>query len=64
MEELRIKRLLGIYLPVFNDHQAIEGDFDLIIDENQAIKNTFFIYWCSLWNDRRNELSNLLKAKL
>ena len=60
--QTRINRLLKIYLPVFNDHQSIEGDFCAPLNEEQAIKSGFFIYWCGLWDDRRQELSQLLKG--
>jgi len=63
MKELRIKRLLKIYLPVFNDHQNIEGDYCEPLNEEQASESGFFIYWCGLWDDRRQELSQLLKGK-
>jgi len=58
----RIKRLLDIYLPVFNDHQTIEGDDCTPLTAEQAQINGFFIYWCSLWEDRRRELYELLKG--
>ena len=57
----RIKRLLDIYLPMFNDHQTIEGDYCKPLNESQARESGFFIYWCGLWDDRRRELSQLLK---
>jgi len=61
----RIKRLLNIYLPVFNDHQEIERDeYEQTepLTAEQAQTNGDFIYWCSLWDDSRNELFNLLKG--
>ena len=57
----RINRLLKIYLPVFNDHQTIEGDYCKPLNESQARESGFFIHWCGLWDDRRRELSQLLK---
>lgn len=64
----RINRLLKIYLPVFNDHlwafvfcETIEGDFCEPLNEEQARESGFFIHWCGLWDDRRRELSQLLK---
>ena len=57
----RIKRLLDIYLPVFNDHQTIEGDYCEPLNESQARESGFFIHWCELWDDRRRELSQLLQ---
>ena len=59
--ETRINRLIKIYLPVFNDHQTIEGDYYELLNVDQARKSNFFMYWCSLWDDRRKELSILLK---
>ena len=61
----RIKRLLDIYLPVFNDHQEIERDEHEQTEPltaEQAQIDGDFIYWCSLWDDRRRELFNLLKG--
>ena len=61
----RIKRLLDIYLPVFNDHQEIERDeYEQTepLTAEQAQIDGDFIYWCSLWNDRRRELNELLKG--
>jgi hypothetical protein len=61
----RIKRLLDIYLPVFNDYQEIERDeYEQTepLTAEQAQINGFFIYWCSLWDDRRRELNELLKG--
>ena len=61
----RIKRLLDIYLPVFNDHQEIERDeYEQTepLTAEQAQTDGDFIYWCSLWDDRRRELNELLKG--
>ena len=61
----RIKRLLNIYLPVFNDHQEIERDeYEQTepLTAEQAQIDGDFIYWCSLWDDRRKELYELLKG--
>ena len=61
----RIKRLLNIYLPVFNDHQEIERDeYEQTepLTAEQAQIDGDFIYWCSLWDDRRRELYELLKG--
>ena len=61
----RIKRLLDIYLPVFNDHQEIERDEHEQTEPltaEQAQIDGDFIYWCSLWDDRRRELYELLKG--
>lgn len=61
----RIKRLLNIYLPVFNDHQEIERDEHeqtKPLTAEQAQTDGDFIYWCSLWDDRRKELNELLKG--
>jgi hypothetical protein len=61
----RIKRLLDIYLPVFNDHQEIERDeYEQTepLTAEQAQIDGDFIYWCSLWDDRRKELNELLKG--
>ena len=61
----RIKRLLDIYLPVFNDHQEIERDeYEQTepLTAEQAQIDGDFIYWCSLWDDRRRELYELLKG--
>jgi hypothetical protein len=63
----RIKRLLDIYLPVFNDHQEIERDeYEQTepLTAEQAQIDGDFIYWCSLWDDRRRELNELLKGLL
>ena len=62
--ETRIKRLLDIFVPVFNDHQEIERDeYEQTepLTAAQARIDVDFIYWCSLWDDRRVELSQLLK---
>lgn len=61
----RIKRLLDIYLPVFNDHQEIERDEHEQTEPltaEQAQIDGDFIYWCGLWDDRRRELYELLKG--
>ena len=61
----RIKRLLNIYLPVFNDQQEIERDEHEQTEPltaEQAQIDGDFIYWCSLWDDRRRELYELLKG--
>jgi hypothetical protein len=61
----RIKRLLNIYLPVFNDQQEIERDeYEQTepLTAEQAQIDGDFIYWCSLWDDRRKELNELLKG--
>jgi len=61
----RIKRLLNIYLPVFNDHQEIERDeYEQTepLTAEQAQIDGDFIYWCGLWDDRRRELYELLKG--
>jgi len=61
----RIKRLLDIYLPVFNDHQEIERDeYEQTepLTAEQAQIDGDFIYWCGLWDDRRRELNELLKG--
>lgn len=61
----RIKRLLDIFLPVFNDHQEIERDEHEQTEPltaEQAQIDGDFIYWCSLWDDRRRELYELLKG--
>ena len=61
----RIKRLLNIYLPVFNDQQEIERDeYEQTepLTAEQAQIDGDFIYWCGLWDDRRKELNELLKG--
>lgn len=61
----RIKRLLDIYLPLFNDQQEIERDGHEQTEPltaEQAQIDGDFIYWCSLWHDRRRELYELLKG--
>jgi hypothetical protein len=61
----RIKRLLNIYLPVFNDQQEIERDeYEQTepLTAEQAQIDGDFIYWCGLWDDRRRELNELLKG--
>jgi hypothetical protein len=62
--ERRINRLISIYLPVFNDHQELEGDYDLIMDSNRAQNSAYFLYWLDTWSDegRRGELAELLRG--
>jgi hypothetical protein len=60
----RIDELLARFVPVFNDHQAIDGDHDLIITIEQAKTSGFFWYWCNIWgDDERGELADLLKGE-
>lgn len=63
--ETRIKRLMAVCLPVFNDHQRIEGDHDLMMNAEQAGKSPFFLYWLGVWSDvgRRGELAELLRGR-
>lgn len=57
----RLNALLNIYVPVFNDHQMIEGDDDLTLTIDQAKTSASFKYWCSVWSDDdRGELLSLL----
>lgn len=64
--ETRIKRLLNIYLPVFNDQQVIEGDDDMVITDQQARRSAHFRYWLQTWADsgRRGELYDLLQGEV
>lgn len=67
----RIKRLINIHLENFNAQEEdfwlsgyeenCEGDYVPLTAE-QAETNGDFIYWCSLWDDRRRELYELLKG--
>ncbi len=60
----RLDELMGIYLPVFNDHQNMDGDADLIMTAEQAKKSGFFWEWCNIWgDDERGELADLLGGK-
>lgn len=63
--ELRIKRLMAVCLPVFNDHQEIEGDYDLVMNKERAEKSALFIHWLETWSDvgRRGELADLLRGR-
>ena len=50
---------------MFNDHQEIERDEHEQTEPltaEQAQIDGDFIYWCSLWDDRRKELKELLKG--
>jgi len=65
----RIKRLINIHLPNFNAQEEdfwdsdYEGEGDYIpLTAEQAQIDGDFIYWCSLWDDRRRELYELLKG--
>jgi hypothetical protein len=62
-KERRIKRLIATILPVFNDHQEIEGDYDLVMNAERAEKSAYFLHWLEIWSDigRRGELANLIK---
>jgi len=61
--ERRIKRLMAVILPVFNDHQEIEKDYDLMMDAEQAEKSSYFLQWLEIWSDvgKRGELADLLR---
>jgi hypothetical protein len=57
----RIDILLEIFVPVFNAHQTIDGDDDLVMTIEQARKSGFFWEWCVIWgDDERGELADLL----
>lgn len=62
--ETRINRLISIYLPVFNDHQEIEGDYDMTISAERARTSAHFRNWLEIWSDvdRRGELLELLRG--
>jgi hypothetical protein len=65
--DARIKRLINIHLPNFNaqmeDDWETQHNTDYIpLTAEQARDSGDFIYWCSLWDDSRNELFNLLKG--
>ena len=64
-QERRIQRLMAVCLPVFNDHQRIEGDHDLVMNAEQAEKSPFFLHWLGVWSDvgRRGELADLLRGR-
>lgn len=54
--------LLARFVPVFNDHQAIEGDHDLTLTIEGARKSRFFLAWCKTWgDDERGQLAQLLE---
>jgi len=60
----RIDELLEFFVPVFNDHQALDGDDDLIMTIEQARTSGFFWEWCVIWgDDERGELADLLKEE-
>jgi hypothetical protein len=64
----RIKRLINLYLPAFNEQQIDEGDQDMTLTPEQAKRSQHFRYWLS-WsplydNDRRGELFYLLQGEL
>jgi len=63
--QTRIKRLMAVILPVFNDHQEIEKDYDLMMNAEQAEKSSFFLQWLEIWADvgRRGELADLLRGR-
>lgn len=62
--ERRVKRLLSINLPIFNDHQEIEGDYDMTITAERAKTSGHFWHWLEIWSDvdRRGELLELLRG--
>lgn len=58
----RLDELIWEYLPVFNSHQLIEGDIDLVMTTKQAKNSDFFLHWCDTWgDDERGELAQLLR---
>lgn len=58
----RLDELLSRYVPVFNDHQTIDGDDDLVMTVEQARESGFFWEWCKTWgDDDRGELADLLR---
>ena len=58
----RLHHLLSEFLPVFNSHQLIEGDTDLVMTMKQARNSDFFLHWCETWgDDERGELAELLR---
>lgn len=69
--DARIKRLINIHLPNFNAQMEDDWESDWESEHNtdyepltatQAQNSGDFIYWCSLWDDSRDELFNLLKG--
>jgi hypothetical protein len=60
--ETRIKRLMAIYLPVFNDQ--FQDEYEPLTGE-QAQKDGYFYYWLREWGnmDRRGELYELLRGR-
>lgn len=69
--DARIKRLINIHLPNFNAQMQDDWESDWESEHNtdyepltatQARNSGDFIYWCSLWDDSRDELFNLLKG--
>ena len=57
----RLDELMEIYLPLFNTHQTLDGDHDLVMTKEQAKKSGFFWEWCEIWgDDERGELAELL----
>lgn len=62
MNNQRLNALLWEFLPVFNSHQLIEGDLDMIMTTAQARNSDFFLHWCEVWgDDERGELAQLLR---
>ena len=58
----RLDELMWQFLPVFNSHQILEGDIDLVMKTEQAKKSDFFLHWCEVWgDDERGELAELLR---
>lgn len=58
----RLNDLLAEFLPVYNSHQLIEGDIDMVMTTQQARNSDFFVHWCEIWgDDERGELAQLLK---
>lgn len=60
--QLRVSRLINIYLPVFNECQIIEGDEDLTLSFDEALVSSHFKVWLAEWwsEGRRGELLELL----
>jgi hypothetical protein len=61
----RRDRLIKIWLPVFNEQQDLEGDSDMCLTYEQAIRSDHFRCWVNEWSDTgsRGELAELLEVK-
>jgi len=46
-----MKSKLAYWVRVFNEHQELEGDNDLMLTTETAPTSPHFLYWLKVWGD-------------